>query len=143
MPLKYAAPWKRGAAFLIDAAMAAPLAGISPVAAVGVLALAGTLFETSTWQATPGKRWLGLRVMEANGRKMDWRRAAARHAVRALPLALWTLQPRWEWLAVAACAALIGAFGRRGRTLWDRLAGASVIAPPIGSRAHDPHGAIA
>lgn len=141
MPLKYAAPWKRGAAFLMDAAMAAPLAGISPVAAVGVLALAGTLFEASAWQATPGKRWLGLRIMEANGRKIGWRRAAARHAVRALPLVLWTVQPRWEWIALAACGALAGAFGGRGRTLWDRVAGTSVIAPPLGPETQPPHGA--
>jgi uncharacterized RDD family membrane protein YckC len=143
MPLKYAAPWKRGAAFLIDAAMAAPLAGVSPVAAAGVLALAGTLFEASTWQATPGKRWLGLRVMEAHGRRVDWRRAAARQAVRALPLALWTIQPHWEWLAAAACGALIGAVGGRGRTLWDRAAGTSVIAPPLGAEAQEPYGANA
>jgi hypothetical protein len=67
MPLKYAAPWKRGAAFLLDAALVAPLALFAPLAGAGALALSGALFEASGWQATPGKRWLGLRVIEAEG----------------------------------------------------------------------------
>ncbi len=70
MPLKYAAPWKRGAAFLLDAALVAPLALLAPLAGAGALALSGALFEASGWQATPGKRWLGLRVIEAEGRQI-------------------------------------------------------------------------
>jgi len=68
MPLEYAAPWRRGAAFLLDAVLVAPVAVWAPLAAVGVWAVTGALFEASSWQATPGKRALGLRVMEAEGR---------------------------------------------------------------------------
>lgn len=133
MPLKYAAPWKRGAAFLVDAAMVLPVAALSPLSAVGLLALTGTLFEASPWQATPGKRWLGLRVMEAEGRRMKWRRAAVRHVARAVPLAL---AAAGEPVLAAVSAGLFVApllAGPRRRAMWDRLAGASVISPPVGA----------
>ncbi len=140
MPLKYAAPWKRGAAFLVDAAMVLPVAGLSPLAAVGVLALTGTLFEASPWQATPGKRWLGLRVIEAEGRRMTWRRAAVRHLARAVPLALLAAgEPVSAAVAAGLCVVPVLSGARRS-TLWDRLAGANVIAPPVGAWAAPPHG---
>lgn len=140
MPLKYAAPWKRGAAFLVDAAMVLPVAALSPLSAVGLLALTGTLFEASPWQATPGKRWLGLRVMEAEGRRMTWRRAAVRHVARAVPLALLAGgEPVSAAVAAVFCVVPV-LTGARRSTLWDRLAFANVIAPPVGAWAASPHG---
>ena len=123
--------------------MAAPLAAVAPPAAAGVLALTGALFEASAWQATPGKRWLGLRVMEASGRRVGWRRAAARHLLRAAPLLWWTLAPGWAPAAAALLLAAPGLGGRWRRTAWDRLAGTSVFAPPVGGREGKPHGAEA
>ena len=49
-----------------------------------VFALAGLAFhgafEASPWQATPGKRWLELRVVDARGGRVGWPRALLRHA---------------------------------------------------------------
>jgi uncharacterized RDD family membrane protein YckC len=139
MPLKYAAPWKRGAAFLLDAALVAPLALFAPLAGAGALALSGTLFEASGWQATPGKRWLGLRVIEAEGRRVDLRRAAVRHFVRAAPLVLAAVDQGGGALALAVLLAMPALAGGRRRSLWDRVSGTSVIAPPIGPAVPPPH----
>jgi uncharacterized RDD family membrane protein YckC len=139
MPVPLAAPWKRGAAFLLDLAMAAPLATLSPPAAVGVFVLAGTLFEASPWQASAGKRWLGLRVMQAQGRRVTIARAAARHALRAVPVALLALDLPVEAATAFALLGIPALAGRDRRTLWDRLAATTVFALPLGFPAHPPH----
>jgi uncharacterized RDD family membrane protein YckC len=38
-----------------------------------------TLFESSRWQATPGKRALGLEVIDEQGNRIRWGRANARY----------------------------------------------------------------
>lgn len=43
------------------------------------------LFESSRWQATPGKRRLGLVVVDAGGSRISRSRALARSAVKFLP----------------------------------------------------------
>jgi uncharacterized RDD family membrane protein YckC len=43
------------------------------------------LFESSTWQATPGKRWLGLRVVTTSGGRLRVPQALARIVVKFLP----------------------------------------------------------
>lgn len=139
MPLKYAAPWKRGAAFLLDAVLVAPLALFAPLAGAGALAVSGALFEASGWQATPGKRWLGLRVIEAEGRRVELRRAAVRHLVRAAPLVFAALGEGTAALALALLLAAPALAGGRRRSLWDRVSGTSVIAPPIGPPPPRPH----
>lgn len=48
-----------------------------------------SIFEASAWQATPGKRLLGLRVVDVNGVPLRWARATLRYFCRfvsALPL---------------------------------------------------------
>lgn len=42
------------------------------------------LFETSAWQATPGKRALGLRVVDAGGARLSWRRVLLRFLASGL-----------------------------------------------------------
>ncbi len=53
-----------------------------------VIALTGygyfTACEASPWQATPGKRLLGLRVARVDGRPLDLRTAAVRSLARSL-----------------------------------------------------------
>lgn len=53
-----------------------------------VIALTGygyfAAFEASGWQATPGKRLLGLTVARVDGRPLDLRRAAVRSLARSL-----------------------------------------------------------
>jgi len=41
--------------------------------------LYGALFESSSWQATPGKRLLGLRVTDLHGSRISFGRATGRH----------------------------------------------------------------
>lgn len=43
------------------------------------------LFEASRWQATPGKRWLGLRVVTTEGKRLGLGRAVARNVLKLLP----------------------------------------------------------
>ncbi|TWH99107.1 RDD family protein [Luteimonas cucumeris] len=77
-------------------------------------------FERSPWQATPGKRALGLRVTDIDGEALDWRRATARHFAAAPSwlllnlghaLAAWTPQKRalHDYIASTRVAADRGA----------------------------------
>jgi len=59
------------------------LAALGGVFALGILALAGgwlyyALFECSSWQATPGKRILGMKVTGLDGRPISFGRASGR-----------------------------------------------------------------
>ncbi|HEX6589128.1 MAG TPA: RDD family protein [Longimicrobiales bacterium] len=42
-------------------------------------------YESSPWQATPGKRWLGIRVNSVDGRPVSFVRAFLRTLVKLLP----------------------------------------------------------
>lgn len=134
MPLEYAALPRRGAAFLIDGLLLAPAALIAsqsePLAGAAA-ALWWTAFEASPWQASPGKRWLGMRTIQAEGRRVGFVRALARSALKALPLAA---VPVWPWAAAAAgaVAAALMLVDRRRRSYPDLLAGTAVIVPPKG-----------
>lgn len=88
-------------------------------AALGLAALLASAyfiaFEASRWQATPGKRLLGLRVVAINGRPMDARRAAARFFAGGL-----------SWLTLNLGHALV-LLRRDGRALHDLVAGTAVV----------------
>lgn len=47
-----------------------------------------SLFESSSWQATPGKRLLGLKVTDVNGVHINFKRASARFFGRLLSSAI-------------------------------------------------------
>lgn len=70
----------------------------------------------SAWQASPGKRLLGLVVRDAHGAAIGWWRALARHLAAAL-----------SWLTLNLGHALI-ALPPGHRALHDRLAGTRVWA---------------
>jgi uncharacterized RDD family membrane protein YckC len=132
MPLEYAALPRRGAAFLIDAVLLVPaalLASQSPVLAGSAAVLWWAAFEASPWQASPGKRWLGMRTIQAEGRKVGFGRSLGRSALKALPLAA---VPVWPWMAAAvgAVAAVLILVDRRRRSYPDLVAGTAVIVPP-------------
>lgn len=55
------------------------------VTLVAPSAITFALFESSRWQATPGKRRMGLVVVDAAGRRTSRARALARSAVKFLP----------------------------------------------------------
>ena len=73
-------------------------------------------FEASRWQATPGKRVLGIVVQSENGGRLGLARTALRFFAGAL-----------SWLSLNLGHALAG-WRRDGRALHDLLAGARVSA---------------
>lgn len=73
------------------------------------------LLESSAWQATIGKRAMGIRVTDEAGRRVSLGRAAARHCARILcELTLFV-------------GYLMILFSARGQGLHDRLAGTLVV----------------
>ncbi|KAF1005672.1 MAG: hypothetical protein GAK28_03154 [Luteibacter sp.] len=66
------------------AAIAAYAEAVRPVgyifAAIGFIYY--TLFESSKWQATPGKMAVGIRVTDTAGKRVSMARAAGRNAIR-------------------------------------------------------------
>jgi len=132
MPLTYAALPKRVAAFLLDALMLTPAVLLAreslPLAGTAAL-LWWAAFEASPWQASPGKKLLGMKTMEASGLRAGFGRALARSALKTLPL---VVPGVWPW--VAATAVTLSAagilFDRRRRALHDVLTSTAVIAPP-------------
>lgn len=104
------------------------------------------LFESSRWQATWGKRVLGLHVTATNGSPVSFPRALGRNALKLLPwelthACLWRI-PGWPfdpqtpplWVSVGlilvwvivAVYILSLALSQTGQTLYDRLAGVRV-----------------
>lgn len=77
-------------------------------------------FEASAWRATPGKRLLGITVVDLAGQRIGWRRAAGRFAAGSL-----------NWLSFNLGHAL-AAWRPDGRALHDLVAGtATVVHAPM------------
>lgn len=95
-----------------------------PLLLAALLALAWFVaFEASPWQATPGKRALGLRVTGTGGRRIRIAQAALRHLAGALS---------WFTLNLGHLLALLPP---RRQALHDRVAGTQVTqAPGTGGR---------
>ncbi len=74
-----------------------------------------TAFEGSPWQATPGKRLLGLRVVDDDGLPPGVVRSALRNAAGLL-----------SWLSLNI-GHLLAARGPRHQALHDRIAGVRVV----------------
>lgn len=104
------------------------------------------VFESSRWQATWGKRVLGLRVVTTSGARVSFLRALWRNALKLIPwelthACLWRI-PGWPfapetpplWITVGlilvwvvvAVYVLSLVFSRTGQTLYDWLAGVRV-----------------
>lgn len=75
------------------------------------------LFESSAWQATPGKRLIGLRVVDLQGHRITFLRASGRCLARGLS-------------AILGIGYLMALFTRRKQTLHDILASCLVVDPP-------------
>lgn len=115
-----AALWRRFLALVIDLLL---LGAISVIAITVLPILGGVLagwayftgFETSAWQGTPGKRLLGIRVVDVNGVPLRGGRATLRFVCRflsALPL---------------GAGFLLAAFTPHRQTLHDMLASTRVV----------------
>ena len=89
--MRYAGFWVRFWATIIDSICLLPLFfiqsifekeglyGFSFLISLIVSCLFNALFESGGWQATPGKRLLGLRVVDLNGNKISFGRAVGRY----------------------------------------------------------------
>lgn len=53
-----------------------------------ISAIYNIAFVVSEWQATPGKRWLGMRVVMADGAPLNWWQATFRHAMSGVSMLL-------------------------------------------------------
>lgn len=118
-PMQLATQWSTDPAVLaaIDAVQRATLDSLRPTL-LGFVALAAVYwigFERSAWQATPGKRALGLRVTDLAGIAPGTWRVAGRHVAGALSWLLLNLGHAWA------------AVPPQGRALHDHLAGTRVL----------------
>lgn len=85
--MKYAGFWKRFVAAILDVLiLILPLMALNwvlPVAGSIVLCiLYYPVFESSSLQATPGKFWMGLKVLNENGQTLSFPRAVARFLLK-------------------------------------------------------------
>lgn len=72
-------------------------------------------FESSAWQATPGKRLLGIAVTDLAGRRITFARATGRYAAESLSSALFLI------------GYLVQLFTEKRQALHDVLAGTLVV----------------
>jgi uncharacterized RDD family membrane protein YckC len=77
--------------------------------------LYSALLVSSSWQATLGKRLLGLQVTDVRGRRVSFSRATARHAARMLVL------------PTLSCGFLMMVLTERRQALHDVMAGTLVV----------------
>jgi uncharacterized RDD family membrane protein YckC len=87
---------------------------VDPIAALLFLAYF-VLPEAMRTRATPGKRWLGLKVARADGRRIDSRRALARGGLKLLTI------------LTLGLGFLLAAVTRRKQALHDLLSNCTVI----------------
>ncbi|MBK9071542.1 MAG: RDD family protein [Myxococcales bacterium] len=134
------------------------LAGAADDAGGGVLQLAFFLiwnfyfvfFEARWGGRTPGKRWMGIRVMDANGGRLELGAIMVRNLVRALeiwlPVSLYLeasgATPRQGWVMAGFAAwglgnAALPFFSRNRQRIGDLLAGTWVVEVPKAELLHD------
>ncbi len=112
------------------------------------------LFESSSWQATWGKRKIGLRVTNAQGARLSLARSLVRSLLKFLPWELthaciwripgWPFHPQTPSPIISAGLVLVwiivGAYvisllmSKKHQTLYDWIAGSYVVLAPHLSR---------
>ena len=88
---------------------------LAAMLAIGCGWLYAAWYESSPAQATIGKRWMGLRVVDDHGERLSFLRATGRYAAK--------------YLSALPCflGFIMALFSSRGRALHDRLAGTRVV----------------
>jgi uncharacterized RDD family membrane protein YckC len=83
--------------------------------AIGFAWLYAAGLESSRWQATVGKQWMGMKVTDVQGERLGFLRATGRHAAK--------------YLSALPCflGFIMALFSSRGLALHDRLAGTRVV----------------
>jgi uncharacterized RDD family membrane protein YckC len=169
LSLRLADAGDRAAAFLVDAVLivgAATALGLVTVIAVGLGRDLGTAFAyvavfllrnfyftwfESRWGASPGKRLLGLRVVDARGGALTTEAVFARNLVREVevfgpltvltaPDSIWPGAPAWTLLLAGAWLLVLGAlplFNKDRLRMGDLIAGTLVVRLPRASLRHD------
>ncbi len=89
--------------------------GLGHILGIVIAWLYWTVFESSGWQATPGKRMLGLRVTDAEGNRIGFGRANARYWSKILSA------------LILFIGFLMVAFTRRKQGLHDLIASTLVL----------------
>jgi len=84
--------------------------------AVGVQVVYGAVFESSGWQATPGKKLMGLMVTSQGGDRLSFGAALGRNLAKSIGLSMCGL------------LALSVLFDDQARGVWDRVATTRVVA---------------
>ncbi len=121
----YGGFWPRAGAWLIDTIVVGAATGllVSVTFGLGVVGIffAHWLYEaamlSSSWQATLGKRALGMMVTDLDGRRLSFARATGRHFAK--------------WLsAMTLCIGYVmAAFTTKKQALHDMVAGTLVVQP--------------
>lgn len=90
--------WKVNSAFpdILQVLFGDPLSGQITVIVIFTMpvTLYFALFDSSLWQATPGKRWRNLKVIRLNGEGLDRKRALGRELLKFIP---WELAHACIW----------------------------------------------
>jgi uncharacterized RDD family membrane protein YckC len=118
--MNYAGFWKRFMAMMLDfAILILPMFALNvaiPYAGSVILAvLYYPIFESSPLQATPGKYWMGLKVLSENGQTLTFPRALARFFLKYVSSVLLMM------------GYLIQLFTAKRQTLHDLISNAVVV----------------
>ena len=83
--------------------------------AIGLAWIYAAGLESSRWQATVGKRWMGIQVADANGARLSFLQATGRHF--------------GKYLSALPCflGFMVALFSSRGMAWHDRLADTRVV----------------
>ena len=90
-----------------------------------------TLLESSRWQATLGKRFLGLKVYNSEGGRLTPRQSALRNLTKDGPFLLFGMLPGAQWLLLAWLGAhlVVLHLSPVSQAIHDRVAHTWVAAP--------------
>src|SRR5581483_3129973 len=89
----------------------------------------GSLLESSRWQATVGKRLMGLRVDSGDGSRLNLRHAAARNSLKEAPFVLSMAIPsaQFLWLVWLAVHMVVMHRSNAYQGMHDRWCGCRVV----------------
>lgn len=98
----------------------------------------GAAFEASVWQATPGKRMVGLKVYNAQGGRLSLQQATVRSLVKDGPFVVAALLPYGNILVFAWLALHLVVMYRSPvyQAIHDRVAHTLVAAPESTTQLH-------
>ena len=76
---------------LFDSALGGSILGADTKVMILVSALYNIWFAIGTWQGTPGKHWLKMKIVMLDGSRLTLQQSALRHAATAISAVAWML----------------------------------------------------